>query len=1245
MNFLCLALKQTDSSRNCGDDPRPGVGELYPGALYDNFHVGLSPSNPRGRAGMALLVVFWLTSWLPVGQGAVQPGELHGFGPELNNDADVAFALAQRGLALEKKKSYAAALMAYQQALTLIGRGPVKASQAAIPLLTRISHIHLLRGEHSKAVEHMEEMVRLCKVHYPENRFKNGHPQMILALGNLGEVLRRSGKVAEARSYARQAYDMAVHIFPFKEFPFGHPSLADCLNNLGAALADGTDYPEAEKCYKESLRMQRLFCQQSKNPESLTHLAMTLSNLGHLCQREGAFVQAEDYYLQSKKVFEEIHPGEKHPKENLDLAILHMNLGVLFSQQGRYPPARQQYETALKLFPPELFQQGNPELAKLLHSLGVLLQKQGETALAKQRLNKSLEVFSRLYPGNEFPNGHPDIATCLDSLGNLARLEGNGDLAWKYFTRAKEMREAFSKSGDFPEGHPDLTASQNFLALWHKSQGNFTAAAQLFQEMVGMCRRQFPVERYPLGHPQILLALNNFGTALEGAGQWKEALGVYEEALAMARRLYHKGVSPHGHQETAITLNNLGFLRFKMRDYTKAAQAYEQALSIFLDLSAMVSLESSEAEALNFVRQFSVAQDGLLSVWPHTGAPADQIYGKLWRSRGAVLQVVSLRQKMLCENGDSEVKKLYQEYLDTRRQLNMPGEDGKPAEAEASRALAARQQALAEKKEQLERRLGQLVPEIQRAQGLAQHTHLELVNRLPADVAVVDLILYRRMEPVPEAEKTTALRAIPSYAAFVISRDGKVKMINLGPARRIEEALREWRANINKAAEWRAKIDVQQNPDPFPARLREWVWAPIETCFPAGTKTVYLVPDGGLHLMPWAALPGKSPEKVLLEEYVLTFLPHTPFLLEQMLQPPRAAAREELLLAVGSIEFGLPPSPVNPEALIPPLPKEALDSPVDSSPSEYRAFSDQLLASLQTTARGRNLAILKHTDASMARVLALLPRSRRVLFFTHGEYAPPWIEPVLEEKATDLLGEAELLRRRERDTIFRRNPFALTWLKMAGSSLPLSQDTLGKATADDGLLRAESIAGLYLPNLEMIDISACQIGLGNVSGGEGVFNFPRAFHQAGAANVVASLWNLPIGTTMAIKQRFHEKLFLEGKPIAQALHEGQLEELRKCRERVKKYPLARRLSGSEKEALARKEAKDWAGVFLSGFGSNQLEITPGQPLSPAPAHSATQEGQSRRFLLLSLLPVGVILFLFFIVFRRRQKRTPRPFPT
>jgi CHAT domain-containing protein len=111
-------------------------------------------------------------------------------------------------------------------------------------------------------------------------------------------------------------------------------------------------------------------------------------------------------------------------------------------------------------------------------------------------------------------------------------------------------------------------------------------------------------------------------------------------------------------------------------------------------------------------------------------------------------------------------------------------------------------------------------------------------------------------------------------------------------------------------------------------------------------------------------------------------------------------------------------------------------------------------------------------------------------------------------------------------------------LALAGANTWLKNGDLPD-DAEDGLLTAEDVTGLDLLATELVVLSACETGLGQVHVGEGVFGLRRAFVLAGAKTLVMSLWKVPDEQTRELMADSYSRL-LAGRGRADALREAQL---------------------------------------------------------------------------------------------------------
>jgi CHAT domain-containing protein len=92
----------------------------------------------------------------------------------------------------------------------------------------------------------------------------------------------------------------------------------------------------------------------------------------------------------------------------------------------------------------------------------------------------------------------------------------------------------------------------------------------------------------------------------------------------------------------------------------------------------------------------------------------------------------------------------------------------------------------------------------------------------------------------------------------------------------------------------------------------------------------------------------------------------------------------------------------------------------------------------------------------------------------------------------------------------------------------------------DGFLRLHEIFNLRLP-AELVVLSACQTALGKEVKGEGLVGLTRGFMYAGAARVVASLWQVDDAATAELMKRFYRRMLKDGMRPAAALRAAQIE--------------------------------------------------------------------------------------------------------
>ena len=113
-------------------------------------------------------------------------------------------------------------------------------------------------------------------------------------------------------------------------------------------------------------------------------------------------------------------------------------------------------------------------------------------------------------------------------------------------------------------------------------------------------------------------------------------------------------------------------------------------------------------------------------------------------------------------------------------------------------------------------------------------------------------------------------------------------------------------------------------------------------------------------------------------------------------------------------------------------------------------------------------------------------------------------------------------------------------LLLAGADKTVRQmNTKDNNDTEDGILNAYEAMILELDKTELVILSACQTGLGEIKNGEGVYGLQRAFQIAGASSIITSLWEVSDAGTQDLMSNFYN-FWLKSENKHEAFRKAQL---------------------------------------------------------------------------------------------------------
>jgi len=698
---------------------------------------------------------------------------------------------------------------------------------------------------------------------------------------------------------------------------------------------------------------------------------------------------------------------------------------------------------------------------------------------------------------------------------------GDHAAALPLFRQALEIRRMA-----LGEGHPHFATSLVNLAWLYKAMGDYAAALPLL-------RQALEIRRTALGegHPDFATCLTCLALLYAAKGQGSEALPLMQEAASIVDRMTGQLLAVCSDRQRMAYLRKVsvelyGFLSLVQQQLSDAPDAIRAVLDLVLRRKAIA------AEAMATQR--------------------DVVLGGKYPALGPGLRdLATLRMQI------------------ARKTLAGPGPDGLESHLRQLGEWNAR-------KERLEVDLARQIPELNLEQKLRAADRRAVALNLPEGVVLVEFVRF----PVCDFQ-TGRAQGGPQwkpgrYVAFVLVGGGPedVRMIDLGEANPIDRLIADFRAAIIAEAETKDGRDMSKRPEEAAPTavssaglaLRAALFDPLIP--PLGKRTRLLIaPDGDLTRLPFEVLPAKDGRR-LIDDYQISYLGCSRDLLRF---GAAATGRPGEPLVVADPDFDLElqipsgPAPAKPgfwsrllgrgkkavvtPAQLVPAPATAARSAGRRSRDLDRDRSAYLFHRLPGTRRegeqvASRLGVSPWLDSTaLEGRLKTACRSPRILHLaTHGFFLPDQ-ERDLDREAWGLgfefggfSGAPDGLARLSGPMM--ENPMLRSGLALAGANTWLKAGNPPEE-AEDGLLTAEDVTGLDLLATELVVLSACETGLGQVHVGEGVFGLRRAFVLAGAKTLVMSLWKVPDEPTRELMEDFYGRL-LAGEGRAEALRQAQL---------------------------------------------------------------------------------------------------------
>lgn len=931
--------------------------------------------------------------------------------------------------------------------------------------------------------------------------------------------------------------------------------VAESLSTLGAYYQQKSDFGKAESSLQRALKVR-----EAALKEDHICVAQTVNQMAGLYKEMALYSKAEPLYERALNIRQ-----SKLDADSLEVAQSQSDLGSLYVAMGNYAAAEPFYQKALEVRQAKLGAD-HPEVAETLNDMGNLERRRGSYTAAETLYRQALAIREKKLPATD-----PRIAESLTDLATLYETMGDAKAAQPLLERALELRKK-ALGPDSVEVAETLT--QLAIAEQSNPKGDPAKAEEQLRSAIGIRERKLGVNHPTVADSQIAL-----GDLLLAQKKADVAVTFYTKALAIREKALGKD-----HPLYAEALQRMAKLERARGNLKAAGDYFSQALAIRgaalgqqhplyaeteIGLASVLIGQGQTADALPKLSHALDVNDSLLKSLAGAADEArvdavlrsareleDITYSLLMQKSPSddavklIVRTALMRKGRSIDEAADTSRALYQglskeeqdklarlrEVRTQRADLSLSGSGVYPPDAY--------QKILKDLQESEEKQLKELMtssPQLsQRLPDSDGDLPSQVQGKLPNDAALFEVLAYHEFNFQPKAGGLEVGQGPVRYAALVILPEGKPQAFDLGPGAAINSAIGELLA---------ALTDSESEWQPVAKKLSELVLKPAAGAL-SGRGRIYIAPDGQLSLVPFAIL---SDEKgLLIDHFELSYLTSG----RDFTRRPAPAGKEApnkptTLIADPQFAVTMKDGGDNKEAsrgLFRGL-RLGRVAPLPGTREEVKAIEKLLKKIKPTSYYGAEATKRLFLSLAQPPILHVATHGLFLGETSHGGEDARGIsledddggskpaQPAQQARPAAATSTAATGPR----TAFAENPLLSSMLVLAGAETashvaPERRDpSLG-----NGLVTALEVAGMNLWGTQLVVLSACETGRGDVSAlGQGVYGLRRAVMVAGAETLLTSLWKVDDKATRDLMTQYYKNL-MKGKGRGESMREASL---------------------------------------------------------------------------------------------------------